>query len=693
MSNVDTLLIELGTEELPPKALKKLGQAFAEGVIQGLKNADLGFSDFQWFAAPRRLAIKINELQVKQADRTVERKGPAVKAAYDKDGNPTKAALGFAKSCGVDISELSTQETEKGAWLIFNSEQKGQETKELLPEIIQQSLNKLPIPKRMTWGNHKVAFVRPTHWLVVLLGNQVVDCELLDQKAGNKTRGHRFHASKDIELAHANDYESALKDQGFVNPDYASRREDIKQQVLATAAKYKAQAELDEDLLDEVTGLVEWPVALSGEFDKEFLEVPSEALISAMKEHQKYFPLLDSNNQLVNRFITLSNIESTDPQKVIEGNEKVIRPRLADAAFFFNTDKKQPLEAFNERLKKVVFQKQLGTVYEKVERVATLAEHIATAINGDPTKAKRAAILAKADLATEMVGEFPDLQGTMGKYYAQVGNEDAEVALAIEEQYKPKSAGDSLPETLTGTALSLAEKFDTLVGIFGINQKPTGDKDPFALRRAALGILNILISKSFSLELTPILAKASSLYGDKLSNENVVSDVSKFFLDRYRAFFQSDNVATEVIMSVEALGPDSPLDFAQRIDAVKNFQTLEGADALASANKRVANILKKSDSKDLSLEINKSLLSEEQEKVLVSALESVQTKTADNASNKQYTELLTELASLKDPIDNFFDNVMVNADDPEIKKNRLAILNVIKSQFLQVADVSLLSRD
>lgn len=692
MSNLDTLLVELGTEELPPKALKKLGLAFAEGILQGLKDANLAFKSHRWYAAPRRLALQVSELELKQADQAVARKGPAVKAAYDKEGNPTKAALGFAKSCGVEIDQLETEKTDKGEWLVFHSEKKGKDSAELLPEIIQTSLNKLPIPKRMTWGNHKVAFVRPAHWLTVMLGSNLVECELLDQKSNAQTFGHRFHSNNALPLSKADDYEETLTS-NYVIPNYEDRKAKILQQVLDTAKQHNGNAEIDEALLDEVCGLVEWPVALSGQFDESFLAVPSEALISAMKEHQKYFPLKDNKGQLINRFITLSNIESKDPSQVVAGNEKVIRPRLADAAFFFNTDKKMRLEDFNKRLEKVVFQKQLGTVLEKAERVSNLAAIVAEDLASDKDLAARAGLLSKADLATEMVGEFPDLQGTMGKYYAVAQGEESDVALAIEEQYKPKSMSDSLPTSKTGLAVSLAEKIDTLVGIFGINQKPTGDKDPFALRRAALGVLNMLINKEIDLEITPLIQAAVQQYGDKLSNKDVESDLLQFFLDRYRPLFQSKGTQTEVIIAVEALRPDNPLDFARRVDAVNHFSQLDGASALATANKRVANILRKSGDGLADASIDANLLEANEEKELVAALEKTNQAVEQSIANADYKKLLSELAALKEPIDQFFDHVMVNVDDEKLKQNRLAILHTIKQQFIQVADISALSRD
>lgn len=690
--NKATFLVELGTEELPPKALKKLGQAFYDETVNGLQQAGLEYSEAKWFASPRRLAIQIKALDTKQADQTIERKGPAVKAAYDADGNPTKAALGFAKSCGIDINDVQTQETDKGAWLIHKFVKSGEAADQLLPSIVDQALAKLPIPKRMTWGNHTVAFVRPVHWLVMLLDSNVIPCEILGQQAGNQTRGHRFHCPDSLVLNHADDYEKLLSEKAYVIADFAERRTKIKQQVIDTVTSLNGEADLDEDLLDEVTGLVEWPVALSGQFDEAFLKVPAESLISAMKEHQKYFPVRSkSDGSLLNRFITVSNIESQDASLVIEGNEKVIRPRLSDAKFFYDTDLKMSLEAFNSRLEKVIFQKQLGSVKEKAERVSQLAKSLAPMLGAEPSNAERAGLLCKADLATNMVGEFPELQGIMGRYYAKAQGENDEVAAALDEQYQPRFAGDDLPQTLTGCAVSLAEKLDTLVGIFGIGQKPSGDKDPFALRRAALGILRITIEKGFDLPLDEVIDTAQSLYGDKLTSSTVKADLLAFFTDRYRPFYQQQGLSTDAVIAVEALNPTNPKDFDQRVKAVAAFKALAEADALAAANKRVGNILKKSDVDLSAVQVDESLLTEDQEQTLHKVLSDMEQTVAPLFKDRQYQEALQKLASLRDPIDAFFDSVMVNVEDPATKTNRLALLQKLRGLFLQVADISSLA--
>lgn len=683
------LLIELGTEELPPKALKTLSDAFAKDIIDNINGAGLKFESSQAFASPRRLAILVNGIEIEQADKAVERRGPAIQAAYDKDGNPTKAAEGFARSCKVTVDQLEKLETDKGTWLTYTLTESGKKTADLIPGFIEQSVQRLPIPKRMRWGSRKVQFVRPAHWLVCLLGDTVIDCTILDQKSGNQTFGHRFHANQAITINNASDYENLLKEQGKVIANYADRQAIIKQQVVDTAAKKNATAVIDQDLLDEVTGLVEWPVALLGNFETSFLEVPQEALIYAMKDHQKYFPLVDNDGKLQPYFITICNIESTDPAQVISGNEKVIRPRLADAAFFFETDKKKTLSEHSLALKKVVFQAKLGTVHEKCERIASLASTIATQINGDAQKTVQAGLLCKADLTTDMVSEFANLQGIMATYYAQHENLDAEVCLSLSEHYLPRYSGDQLPETITGTALAIADKLDTLVGIFGINQKPSGDKDPFALRRATLGILRIIIEKQLPLDLVELISETANAYGDKLTNDNTKSDVFEFVLSRYRAWYQDQSIPTGIINAVQDRKPSKPLDFDLRIKAVHAFSERPEAESLAAANKRVSNILNKQESA-VSADINAGLLTEKAE-IALSDLVLAKTKLlAPLFEQGDYDQALSQLAELKEPVDAFFDDVMVNVEDEAVKNNRLALLTALRQLFLQVADISLL---
>ena len=681
MSNTADLLIELGSEELPPKALKKLSNAFTQHFQQGLEQNDLTFANIESFATPRRLAIRVTGLTVQQQDKSVERRGPALQAAYDQAGNPTKAAEGFARSCGTSVDQLEKLETDKGCWLVFRSVQQGQQAAELIPGLIDHALNKLPIPKRMTWGAEKEAFVRPVHWLVVILGNDVVNCNILGLASGNTSFGHRFHAPDPVVIDSPASYEAQLKS-AYVIASFEARRDMIQAQVTELAKnKTQGEASIQSDLLDEVTGLVEWPVPLMGNFDEEFLQVPQEALISAMQEHQKYFPVLGSNGKILPHFITVANIESQDPQKVVSGNERVIRPRLSDARFFFETDKKKTLEQHSEPLKKVVFEAQLGTLYEKAERIAQLAQYIANEIGGNAEWAARAGLLSKADLSTAMVGEFPELQGIMGYYYGLHQNEPEEVAKALNEQYLPRFAGDAIPETHTGAAVAIADKLDTLVGILGIGKHPTGDKDPYGLRRMALGLLRIIVGKAYELDLVSLIAQARSLYGNKLTNDNVADDALNFLQGRYMTWYQEEGVTTDIIKAVLNVNPTKPLDFQRRVHAVQQFKALPEAEALAAANKRVGNILAKSDVALDNLSVNASLFNEAQETALFNAIQ------AQSAAS-DYSSTLVSLASLKQPVDDFFDHVMVNADDATIRNNRLALLSQLHQLFINIADIS-----
>ncbi|MGI0118550.1 glycine--tRNA ligase subunit beta [Zooshikella sp. RANM57] len=688
-------LVELGTEELPPKALQSLSIAFANGIIDGLKAANLKYANHQVFATPRRLALLLNQLEVQQPDQEVERRGPALTAAFDADGKPTKAAEGFARSCGTTVDNLDTLTQGKNAWLVYRTVQKGSKASTLLPSIVDKSVDSLPIPKRMRWGAKRDEFVRPVQWLVMMLGQDVINCEVLGQHASNITYGHRFHCGKPLQLKAPQDYAEVLKAQGSVIADFAMRKKLIHQQIEDLAKTISGHAVIDESLLDEVTALVEWPVALLGSFDERFLAVPAEALISSMKGHQKYFHLVDKNQQLLPNFITISNIESKDPSQVISGNEKVIRPRLADAMFFFETDKKKTLFDFREKLKPIVFQAKLGSVFDKTERVAKLASYIATIINGDAELALRAGQLCKSDLASEMVLEFPELQGTMGYYYAQNDNEHTEVASALCEQYMPRFAGDQVPTTTTGAALAIADKLDTLVGIFAIGQLPTGTKDPFGLRRAALGILRTIIEKSLDLDLLSCIQKAIELHTENNSKLNTTDDlqelVFEFLLERFRAWYHDEGIAAEVFLAVKALKPAKPLDFDQRIKAVARFTELPEAAALAEANKRVSNILEKQGKAFAEQPVNKKLLQEKAEQQLAKALNSKRQEVAPLFQQRSYTAALESLASLKDSIDHFFDDVLVNAEDTALRQNRYALLRELRTLFLGVADISLLT--
>jgi glycyl-tRNA synthetase beta chain len=685
----NTLLIELGVEELPPGAIDSLADALAEGIRRGLAEAEIAFGDMHAYATPRRLAVQVAELADKQPDREVERRGPALAAAF-KEGQPTKAAEGFARSCGVEVSELIHLETDKGTWLGYREQQQGEATTKLLAAIVDKAIGALPVPKNMRWGASRVEFSRPVHWLVMLYGGDVVEADVLGLKAGRTTRGHRFHAPQPIELAHADDYLGTLE-QAWVLADRQRRRERIREQVLAEAEVQEAEAVIDEELLTEVSGLVEWPVALSGSFDERFLDVPAECLISSMKANQKYFHLLDEQGRLKPRFITIANIDSNDPQQVIEGNEKVIRPRLADAAFFYDTDRKKPLSARIASLSGVVFQKQLGTLADKAHRSAAVAAFIAGRIGGDVAQARRAAELAKCDLVTEMVLEFPELQGIMGRYYATHDGEPAEVAQALEEQYLPRFAGDAIPACRTGQALALADRLDTLTGIFGIGQRPTGTKDPFALRRAAIGVLNIMIKGELDLDLRELLELAAAQHQELPYAEQLVDEVLGYMLDRFRAWGHDEGIPAEVYLAVRARPVTRPLDFARRLRAVHAFTQREEAAALAAANKRVSNILAKQEG-TIGSQAEASLLQEPAEKSLHEALSASHDLVMPLFAEGRYREALDRLAALRSPVDAFFDDVMVMAEDQAIRQNRLALLAGLQALFLEVADISLLQQ-
>lgn len=686
-SFVDDLLIEIGTEELPPKALKKLSAAFAQGVVDGLKKAGLEINAVESFATPRRLAVLIKDLSSSQPDREVERKGPNLKAAYDADGNPTKAVMGFAKSCGVEVADLQQQDTDKGVWLVFKATEKGQALSGIIEGIINQSLAKLPIPKRMRWGSNDVEFVRPVHWVALMHGNKVIDAKVMGLTTAATTIGHRFHSSGEITLQVAGEYKEKLRSEGYVIADFEERKQKIKQQVIEAGKSLNGEAVLDEELLDEVTALNEWPIAVAGEFEEMYLEVPSEALIKTMQDNQKYFPVRDVSGELKNYFITISNIDSKTPEKVKAGNERVVRPRLADAMFFWQQDQKQPLETFNEALEKVVFQAKLGTVADKTRRVAELAENIAAQLNADIDNVKRAALLSKCDLMTDMVGEFASLQGVMGKRYAQVAGETDEVASALDEQYMPRGASDDTASTATGQILSISDKLDTLVGIFAIGQKPTGEKDPYALRRASLGVLRTIIERQLDLDLKQLISTSAKLLADKVDASKVEQEVFDYIIERLRAYYLDRNITADVFDAVSALSPSRPLDFDKRIKAVTAFRALAEAESLAAANKRVGNILKKSDSGNKLL-VDESLLTEDAEKQLYKTLLTLSKTVEPMFDEGNYEAALSKLSSLRDPVDAFFDSVMVMADDEAVKNNRIALLNTMNQLFLRAADLS-----
>lgn len=684
MSSKD-FLVELGTEELPPKALKSLAQAFQQAIEQGLQEAGVKYQASRYFAAPRRLAVMIEALDEQQADRTQTIDGPPKQAAFTAEGTPTQAALGFARKCGVELAEID----QTGAKLRFVQTIRGQATKELLPAIVKTALDKLPIPKRMRWGARREEFVRPTQWLLMLLGDEVVDCEILTQQAGHESRGHRFHNPESVYISSPNSYLEDLR-AVHVIADFAERQQLIIQRVEALASANKGTAIMPADLLDEVTALVEWPEPLVCSFEDRFLAVPQEALISTMQDNQKYFCLLDEAGKLLPLFITVANIASKDPSQVIAGNEKVVRPRLTDAEFFFKQDLKQPLEQFNERLKSVIFQAKLGTVFDKAYRVSQLAATVAEKIGANIEQAKRAGLLSKADLATEMVGEFPEMQGIAGYYYALAGNEPKDVALALNEQYMPRNMGGELPTTLVGCAVAIADKLDTLVGIFGIGMLPTGSKDPYALRRAALGILRILLDKKIELNLAELVEKSVVLYGQQLDNKAVTEQVLDFIFDRLRARYEDEGINLTTYNAVRVLKPVSPLDFDQRVQAVEHFRKLPEAQALSFANKRVYSILEKTDQTKIPTTVNPALLLDKQENALSAEVKKLEEVVTKLSTERKYTEALDKLASLQSYLEEFFEHVFVNVDDSMVRANRYALLAQTRQLFLGIADISLL---
>ncbi|MHA7878792.1 MAG: glycine--tRNA ligase subunit beta [Saccharospirillum sp.] len=688
MTHAD-FLIELGTEELPPKALKPLQDAFAEDLLKRLSDAGLSFGDSTRYGAPRRLALWVKDLQLSQPDEAFERRGPAVKAAFDAEGKPSKAAEGFARSNGVSVDALERMSTDKGEWLVYRGVTKGRATRELLPELIQQTLDALPIPKRMRWGNSRAEFVRPVHWLVALLGNEVVPAQVYGIASGNESRGHRFHAPGHLTIAEPSAYAATLREQGYVVASFAERREYIVEQATRVARDLGVEVVIDTDLLDEVTALNEWPVALLGQFEERFLEVPAEALMSSMQAHQKYFPTRSSDGKLAPWFVFIANLDSKDPSQVISGNEKVIRPRLSDAAFFWETDRKTPLADRVEKLRAVTFQQQLGTLYDKAERLKAIAADIAQRLGDDVAIAERAAWLAKADLVTDMVFEFDDMQGIAGYYYALHDGEPQAVANAIAEQYHPAGAGDDLPKSRAGMAVALADRLDNLAGLFGIGQPPTGTKDPFALRRAALGVLRILVERELDLDLRNLVAFAAKQHRNLPYADRVVDQVVDYALDRFSAWYHDAGYRTEVFQAVRALNPSRPLDIDRRVKAVANFSKLEQAEALAAANKRVSNLLAKAGDA-VAETVNDALFSESQEQALWQAIQAAEADTGPLMAQADYQGTLTHLASLRDSVDAFFDGVMVMAEDAAVRANRLALLARLRQLFLQVADISVL---
>ena len=683
MSHAD-FLFELGTEELPPKSLQTLQNALKNNIVKQLAQLNLGHGEVTAYASPRRLTVIIDQLELQQADRKESRRGPALSA-------PEQAAQGFARSCGVALADLAVIETDKGQYYNFEKHVSGAATESLLPALLEQALADLPIAKRMRWGSSRAEFVRPVQWFILMLGESLIDCSLFSLSNGNQTRGHRFHCNASITIKSPKTYAQQLRDEGKVIVDIEERKQIIRTQVAEQAAKVGAQAVVSDSLLNEVAALVEWPVSLCGKFDDAFLEVPAQALVSSMAEHQKYFHLVNDKGEIQPYFITVSNLISKDPQAVIDGNERVIRPRLADAAFFFETDKKSTLESRNPALEKVVFQADLGSLADKTKRIAALAGTIASQIGANAEQAKRAGLLAKADLNTEMVLEFGDLQGLMGHVYALNDGEDKITAAAIEQHYWPKFSGDQLPQSLEASALAIADRLDTLVGLFGINQPPTGSKDPYALRRATVGLLRIMIEQELDLDLPALIDEAYSLHANlKQDQDSTRKQLHTFIIERLRAYYEDQSIKAEVYLAVNSKKPTSPLDFDRRVKAVNHFLSLPSAASLAEANKRVSNILSKNgNGSEL---IDPALLTEADEKALHLAVNEVSKANITSIAQGDYQSTLSALADLAEPLEAFFASTMVMVDDVAVQNNRLALLSSIQSELGRVADIALLAQ-
>ncbi|EGR1137167.1 glycine--tRNA ligase subunit beta [Vibrio cholerae] len=688
-------LIELGTEELPPKQLRTLAEAFAANFAAELAAADIAHEGVTWFATPRRLALKVANLAESQPDRVVEKRGPAVNVAFDADGKPTKAAEGWARGNGITVEQAERLVTDKGEWLLFKEQVQGQQTASVVVEMAAKALANLPIAKPMRWGDKETQFIRPVKTLTILFGSELIQGEILGVASARTIRGHRFMGEPEFTIESAEQYPAILEERGKVIADYATRKAMIIEGSQQAAQQLGGIADLEDALVEEVTSLVEWPVVMTAKFEEKFLKVPAEALVYTMKGDQKYFPVYshkmgDANKKLLPNFIFVSNIESKEPRHIVEGNEKVVRPRLADAEFFFNTDRKRPLVDRLPLLENAIFQQQLGTIKDKTDRITELAGYIAEQIGADVEKSKRAGLLAKCDLMTSMVFEFTDTQGVMGMHYARHDGEAEEVAVALNEQYMPRFAGDELPSRGVSAAVAMADKLDTIVGIFGIGQAPKGS-DPFALRRASLGVLRILVEYGYQLDLVDLIAKAKSLFGNRLTNANVEQEVIEFMLGRFPTWYQDAGFSIDIIQAVLARNPTKPADFDQRVKAVSHFRALEEAEALAAANKRVGNILAKYDG-ELGEEIDLALLQEDAEKALAEAVEIMAEALEPAFATGNYQEALSKLAGLRAPVDAFFDNVMVMADDEALKKNRLTLLNKLRNLFLQIADISLLQK-
>lgn len=687
MSSKKDLLIEIGTEDLPARFLLNLSNEFGDVLCDQLSTAELSFSEHKVFCTPRRLAVIVKDLDAKQEDQLIERKGPQAASAFDENGDPTQAAMGFARSYGIELSKLEFEKDSSDPRLIYREKCVGINTTELLPKILKNTISKLSIPKRMRWNETAAEFIRPVRWLLVIFGSDTVAANLFSLVASNVTYGHRFHSPKAIVVKHASAYSELLKVKGYVLANFEERQKKILEQVNALSAQVNGKPAYTQELLDEITSLVEWPYALLGSFDKKFLKIQKEVLISTMQDNQKYIPLLDKNGLLLPQFIIISNIESSSPDIVKQGNEKVIVPRFEDAMFFWQRDKSQPLESRLEALKNVVFEKQLGTLFDKTERISKLSEFLCEYTGAEKKQIQVAAKLSKCDLLTEMVGEFPKLQGVIGRQLALHNSMDSEVAHAIEEQYLPRHASDRLPTTLGGKTLALADRLDTLVGIFAIGKKPTGLKDPYGLRRASLAILRIIIETHLNIDLHASLKQAASLFPNTLNAHAVVEEVFDYIIERLRGYFSDRGVAPDVIDSVLANRTTNPNDIAARIDALCSFRKLPNAESLAAANKRIRNILKKTDRSKIG-QVQKELLKEEAENALHTALEELSGDVEILFQQHEYEQALNKLANLRQPVDTFFDDVMVMDEDEVLKTNRIALLAKIDSLFMHVADFS-----
>jgi glycyl-tRNA synthetase beta chain len=689
MSATQDLLFEIGTEELPPKSLRRMRDALQAAVDSLLDEYHLAHGASKSFATPRRLAVLVRDVPLKQPDRDITRRGPALAAAFDDDGKPTKPAEGFARSCGVSVDELDRLETDKGAWLAYNASETGKMAAEIIPGIIEKALRAIPVARRMRWGDADFEFVRPAHWIVLLLGDTPLPLKIFGLTADRYTRGHRFHHNEPIAIDNPADYAELLLSRGHVMVDMEQRHDSIRTQVIEAGVALDGTARIDDDLLDEVTALVEWPVAITGSFEARFLDVPAEVLISSMQDHQKFFPVTGPDGQLMPNFITIANIASRDPEQVKAGNERVIRPRLEDAAFFWAQDRKHSLASRTDQLDGMTFQKQLGSLGDKQRRVATLAGHIATTLGFNAAQAQRAAALCKCDLVTSMVFEFPELQGVMGRYYAQHDGEDDAVAVALDEQYQPRHAGDDLPASPIGQALAIAERLDTLVGIFAIGQSPSGDKDPFALRRAALGVMRIVIERQLDIDLRELIDQAAGHFPASVNAGAITGELFTFMMERLRSWYLDAGYETPVFDAVLARQPARPLDFDSRMKAVRAFRSLPESASLAAANKRIRNILRKAETA-VPDQYRQDLLVESAEQALADAIATQAEAVQPLFARREYTPALSLLAGLQAPVDNFFDDVMVMADDAALRDNRLALLNTLSEMFLQVADISLL---